>query len=114
MSDRRILIRIRTSNYGSVSLRPKKLTDPTPEHYRHLPNIFGNVLRDGPGYAEPVIGGGAATQLIDENEAPGRGVLQDARRLQHLSHEGGDSLHLAVGGADAHHYRVCMKAFLKM
>ncbi len=91
-------------------MEAQKLIDPThpaQQQVPYLPNIFGNVLRDGPGDAEPVIGGGAAAQLIDENEAPGRGVLQDARRLQHLSHEGGDSLHLAVGGADAHHYRVC-------
>ncbi len=104
-----IHIRISANNYGSVSWRPKNLRILLIWHNsRYLPNIFGNVLRDGPGDAEPVIGGSAATQLIDENEAPGRGVLQDARRLQHLSHEGGDSLHLAVGGADAHHNCVCM------
>ena len=75
----------------------------------HLPNILGNMLGDCPSYAESVVGGGAPAQLVNEDEAAGRGVLEDTGGLQHLRQEGGDALHLAVRCSDTHHHRICIK-----
>ncbi len=51
--------------------------------------VVVQVLGDGPGKAHPVVGRGSAPDLVQDNEAPLRGGVQDARRLGHLDHERG-------------------------
>src|SRR5262244_4332266 len=46
------------------------------------------LLRHGPRDGEPIEGGGAAPDLVEEDQAALRGVVEDARRLYHLHEEG--------------------------
>ena len=59
------------------------------------------VLGDGPGEAKAVVGGGAAAELVDDDEGARGGALQDGGRLQHLRHERRDARQLTVAGAHA-------------
>ena len=60
-----------------------------------------DVLDDGPGQRQPVVGGGAAADFVEHDEAARRGGVQDNGRLGHLDHEGGAAAGQIVGGADA-------------
>lgn len=58
------------------------------------------VQRDGFGQSEAVPGGGAASDFIQDDEGTARGLVEDARRLRHLHHEGGLALLQKVRCAD--------------
>ena len=45
------------------------------------------VLRDAPGQRHAVVGAGAPADLVEDDEAQRRGVVEDVRRLGHLHHE---------------------------
>ena len=55
----------------------------------------------GPGQREPVIGAGAAADLIHEHQAVRGRVVEDSRRFGHLHHEGGAAAGQIIGRADA-------------
>ena len=57
------------------------------------------VLRDGPGDAQPVEGRCAAANLVEHDQAPRGGRVQDVGGLLHLHHEGGLAPGDVVGGA---------------
>jgi hypothetical protein len=59
------------------------------------------VLDDGPGDREAVVGGGAAADLVEDDEAAGCREVQDRGGLDHLDHEGRAAAGEVVGGADA-------------
>ena len=46
------------------------------------------VLGDRPGDRHPVVGRGAAADLVEQHQAPAVGVVQDGAGLAHLHHEG--------------------------
>ena len=54
-----------------------------------------------PGDGEAVEGRGAAADLVENDEAPLRRLIEDRRRLHHLDHEGRAPARQIVGGADA-------------
>ena len=58
-------------------------------------------LGRGPGDGQTVIGGGAAPDLVQNDEAVRRGLGQDGGGLDHLHHEGGAAARQVVAGADA-------------
>ena len=45
------------------------------------------VFGDGPGDADAVEGGGAAADLVEDDEAFAGGVVEDVGGLLHLDHE---------------------------
>ena len=45
------------------------------------------VLGDRPGQRHAVVGARAAADLVEDDQAPRRGVVEDVRRLGHLDHE---------------------------
>ena len=59
------------------------------------------MLDHRPGDRESVEGGGAAAHLVQNDQAPGRGRVQDDGRLGHLHHEGGPAPGQVVGGPDS-------------
>ena len=69
------------------------------------------VLGDGPGQRDAVVGAGAAADLVEDDQAARRGVVEDVGRLGHLHHEralppaqfvaGADAREDAIGQADA-------------
>ena len=61
--------------------------------------VFVDVLHDAPGDGHAVEGGRASANLIQEHQRPGRQIIQDHGRLQHLHHEGGLSAGNVVRGA---------------
>ena len=60
-----------------------------------------NVLDHGPRDRQPVVGAGAAPDLVQHDQAAVRGVMQDVGRLDHLDHEGGLARRDFVLRADA-------------
>ncbi len=58
-------------------------------------------LADGPGDGESIEGRGAAADLVQQDEAPRRGVVQDAGGLDHLDEEGALAARQVVLRADA-------------
>ncbi|KAH8718128.1 hypothetical protein HC256_002784 [Beauveria bassiana] len=64
-------------------------------------DFFDDVLGNGPGKAEAVVGGRAAAELVNDDEGLGRGRLENVGRLEHLGHERRHALELRVAGADA-------------
>ena len=58
------------------------------------------VLDDGPGDTEAVVGAGAPADFIKDDEGTGGGVVEDVGRLVHLDHEGGVAAGEFVTGAD--------------
>ena len=67
------------------------------------PQFFGvgGVFQHGAGNGHAVKGGGAASDLVQNQQTPGRGVGQNLRHLGHLHHKGGLAHGEVVGGADA-------------
>ncbi len=59
------------------------------------------VFGDGPCEGEAVEGGGAASDLVEDDEGAVGGVVEDVGGLCHLDHEGGESLVERVVGADS-------------
>jgi hypothetical protein len=57
-------------------------------------------LDNRPGDGEPVIGGRAAADLVEDHEAARAGLAQDGGGLDHLDHEGGAAAGEIVRGAD--------------
>ena len=64
-------------------------------------DAFVQVLGDRPRDGHPVVGGGAAPDLVEEHEAPLGGPMDDRRGLAHLDHEGGLAARQVVRGAHA-------------
>src|SRR6266566_2627666 len=58
------------------------------------------VLEDRLGDADPVVGAGAAADLIEDEEAAGRRVREDVGGLHHLDHEGRQAAGQLVVRAD--------------
>ncbi len=63
--------------------------------------VFLQVLDDGPGDGEAVEGGGAAADFVEQDEACGRGVIEDAGDFAHFDEERGAAAGEIVAGADA-------------
>ena len=61
---------------------------------------FVQVLQHRPGDGQPVEGGRAAPDLVEDHQAALRRLVEDCRRLGHLDHEGGAAARQVVGGAD--------------
>ena len=59
------------------------------------------MLDGRPGDGEPVEGRRAAADLVQDDEASFRRLVEDRRRLDHLDHEGRTSARQIVGGAHA-------------
>ena len=51
------------------------------------PPVLVDVFHDGPCYGYAVVGAGAATQFVEEDERAGAHVVEDACGLVHLHHE---------------------------
>src|ERR1044071_3520393 len=60
-----------------------------------------DVFDDAPGNRESIIGGGAAPDLIQDQQAAGGGVMQDVGGFDHFHHECGLPRMDLVLGADA-------------
>ena len=69
------------------------------------PRVVVDVLDHRPGDRQAVVGAGAAPDLVQDQQAARRGVVQDVGRLDHLHHEGGlpgvDLVLRADAGEDA-------------
>ena len=63
--------------------------------------VFVDVLHDAAGDGHAVEGGRASANFIQKHQRPGRQIVQDHGRLQHLHHEGGLSAGDIVRGAHA-------------
>ena len=59
------------------------------------------MLDRRPGDGEAVEGGGAAADLVEDDERARAGLVEDGGGLDHLDHEGGAAAGEIVGGADA-------------
>ena len=60
-----------------------------------------DVARDGPRQRQAVVGAGAAPDLVHEDEALVRGIVEDVGRFGHLHHERRAAAGQVVAGADA-------------
>ena len=60
-----------------------------------------DIFDDGPGDGDAIVGAGAASQFIKEDEASLGEVVEDAGRLVHLHHEGGLAQSDVIGGTHA-------------
>ena len=60
-----------------------------------------NVFDRRPGDRQPVIGRGAAADLVEQDQRARRRRVEDGRRLRHLDHESRAAARQVVGGADA-------------
>ena len=58
------------------------------------------MLERCPGDREAVEGRGAAADLVEDDKAPGPGLVQDRRGLDHLDHKGRAAARQIVGGAN--------------
>src|SRR5207302_5367342 len=65
------------------------------------PGLVVQTFDDAPREAEAVEGARAAADLVEDDEAARRGVVQYVRRLAHLDHEGGLAARQVVARADA-------------
>src|SRR2546422_11110194 len=63
------------------------------------PVAIGQILSDGPRNAESIEGAGAPSDLIQDDQAPGRGVVEDSGGLGPFPHEGTVALPHIVRGA---------------
>ncbi len=68
---------------------------------RPRPDAIVQMLDDAPRQAQAVERARAAANLIENNQAARRGVVQDVGRLAHLDHEGGLPAREVVARADA-------------
>lgn len=59
--------------------------------------VFGN----GPGDGDAVVGAGATTNFVEEDEGTGCGVVEDVGRFGHFNHEGRLATREIIAGADA-------------
>ena len=59
------------------------------------------VLDRRPGDRQPVEGGGAAADLVQDDQRAAARLIEDGGGLHHLDHEGGAPARQIVGGADA-------------
>jgi len=55
---------------------------------RPRPDAAVDILQHRPRDGQPVIGGGAAPDLVQDQQRARRCLVQDRRRLDHLCHEG--------------------------
>ena len=77
------------------------------ERLRAAARVVVQILHDGAGDGQPVIGAGATPDLVQDHQAARRRVMQDVRRLDHLDHEralpGGEVVLRADAREDAVH-----------
>ncbi len=59
------------------------------------------MLDRGPGDRQAVEGRGAAADLVEDDQRPLAGLVEDHGGLDHLDHEGRAAPRQIVGGADA-------------
>src|SRR5580704_16199852 len=64
-------------------------------------SVLLKMLDDGPGDGEAVEGGGAAADFIEEDEAGGRGVMEDGGDFAHFDEERGAAAGEVIAGTDA-------------
>ena len=62
---------------------------------------FGYEFRRRPCDGQTIVGAGTAPDFVEQHQAPRRHIIQDARRLVHLLHEGRLARRDVVGGAYA-------------
>src|SRR5208282_994649 len=62
--------------------------------------VFLEMLDDSPGDGEAVEGSGAAAHFIEEDEAGGRGVVEDDGDLAHFDKKSGAAASEIIAGAD--------------
>ena len=70
------------------------------DRFRPL-GVVRDVLGHRPGDGEPIESGGAAPDLVEQDQAASRRVAQDVGRLLHLDHEGGLAAQDLVRGPHA-------------
>src|SRR6267154_4746552 len=58
------------------------------------------MLDYGPSDGEAVEGGGAAADFVEQDQAGGRGVIEDGGNFRHFDEEGGAAAGEIVAGAD--------------
>src|SRR4029077_1193307 len=63
--------------------------------------VLLEMLDDGPGDGEAVESGGSAADFVEEDEAGGSGMVEDAADFAHFYEESGAATGEIVGGADA-------------
>jgi len=71
------------------------------EGARAFVRVAVEVLDYRPRNREAVVGGGAAADLVEDDEGAVGGVVEDVGGLVHLDHEGGVATGEVVAGADA-------------
>ena len=64
------------------------------------------VLGDGPGDGEAVVGARAAADLVEDHQRAPRRAAQDVRRLAHLDHERALAAREVVARADAREHAI--------
>ena len=69
-------------------------------------NVLMDMLDHGPSQREPIIGGSAAADFVQHDEAARRGGVQDHRRFGHLHHERGPAARQIIGRADAREHAI--------
>ena len=68
---------------------------------RAAADVVVQVLDDGPGQREAVVGARPAADFVEDHQAARRGVVEDAGRLGHLDHERALAPGQFVAGPDA-------------
>src|SRR6266849_6528492 len=63
--------------------------------------VLLQMLDDGPGDGEAVEGSGAAADFVEQDEARGRGVIEDSGNLGRFDEESGAAAGQIVASADA-------------
>src|SRR5882724_13496856 len=63
--------------------------------------VLLKMLDDGPSDGEAIKGGGAAADLVEEDEARGRGVIENGCDFAHLDEKGRTAACEIVAGPDA-------------
>src|SRR5579859_5802768 len=63
--------------------------------------VVVQILDNGPRDGQSIVGARAASDLVENDEAARRGVMQNVRRLDHLHHEGALARGEVVLGANA-------------
>ena len=68
--------------------------------------VLVQILHDGPGDGDAVVGAGAPSQFVEEHEGARRHIVEDIRSLGHLHHESGFAEGDIVAGTHTGEYFV--------
>ena len=71
------------------------------EGFGPQPSLIRAVLQHRPGDGHAVVGGGAPSDLVQDEQGAGGGVFQHLGHLRHLHHKGGLARAQVVGRPDA-------------